>query len=208
MNHLVLASASPRRVDLLRQLGLDFEQIVSPVEEPPPAGDPVEHAEHSARLKALAVIDVLPDNLRAGPTHVIGADTVVCIDETLLGKPTTPDAARDMLGRLSGREHTVCTGLAVADTAGHVHTAAEVTRVSMAPLSTTQIAWYVDSGEPLDKAGSYGIQGLGARFIERIEGCYYNVVGLPLFRLTTLLAAAGFDVDTQPHSFPSPPDGP
>jgi len=112
-----------------------------------------------------------------------------------------------MLRLLSGRDHTVCTGLAVADTAGNVQTAAEVTRVFMAPLSDAQIAWYVASGEPLDKAGSYGIQGLGARFIERIEGCYYNVVGLPLFRLTTLLAAAGFDVDTPPHSDLSPPDG-
>lgn len=201
MTRIVLASASPRRVDLLRQLGLTFDQLVSPVEEPPPDGDPTEHAVHSARLKATAVVQILPPSQTPDTDRlVIGADTVVCIDDQLLGKPTSPADANRMLCLLSGREHTVCTGLAIAAADGSIHTAAEVTRVHVARLSPSEISWYVDSGEPLDKAGSYGIQGLGARFIERIDGCYYNVVGLPLYRLVTLLAAAGFDLNTQLNS--------
>ena len=190
---LVLASASPRRVALLKQVGLPFEQIVSPAPEPAPEGEAVEHAIHSARTKAEAVSENLP---RDRGTFVVGADTVVWLEDKLLGKPTSVDDAARMLGLLSGRQHSVCTGLCVLSPDGVAHEAAEVTRVHMTPLSESAITDYIESGEPLDKAGSYGIQGLGARFIERIEGCYYNVVGLPLHRLTTLLAAAGFDVDT------------
>ena len=194
IERLVLASASPRRVELLRQLGLQFEQIISPNPEPAPTGDPVDHAMQSAHSKAQAVANDLgnpPD------TCVIGADTVVAIGDTLLGKPTDPDDALRMLRLLGGRQHRVCTGVTVIDGQGVAHSATETTIVHMACLSDDVIISYVESGEPLDKAGSYGIQGLGARFIERIEGCYYNVVGLPLYRLTTLLAAAGFNVDTQ-----------
>lgn len=194
IERLVLASASPRRVELLQQLGLQFEQIASPNPEPAPAGDPVDHAMQSARTKAQAVADLLEN---PSATCVIGADTVVWIGDSLLGKPRSADDAKRMLRLLGGQQHCVCTGVTVIDGQGVSHSAAETTTVHMAPLTDDVIMSYIESGEPLDKAGSYGIQGLGARFIERIEGCYYNVVGLPLYRLTTLLAAAGFNVDTQ-----------
>lgn len=194
IERLVLASASPRRVELLQQLGLQFEQIVSPNPEPAPMGNPADHAMQSARTKAQAVADLLGNPT---DTCVLGADTVVCIGDTLLGKPTCTADARRMLRLLGGRQHYVCTGVTVIDGQGVSHSATETTTVHMAPLSDDLITSYVESGEPLDKAGSYGIQGLGARFIERIEGCYYNVVGLPLYRLTTLLVAAEFNVDTQ-----------
>ncbi len=191
---LVLASGSPRRVELLQQLGLRFEQTVSPVSEPALAGDPAKHAVESARTKAKAVHAILENRQ---DTCVIGADTVVCVDDCLLGKPTSAGDAARMLRMLSGRTHSVYTGLVVIDGRGVAHETTEKTSVQIIDLSDADIASYIESGEPLDKAGSYGIQGLGARFIERIEGCYYNVVGLPLYRLTTLLAAAGFDIDTQ-----------
>ncbi|HJP31166.1 MAG TPA: Maf family protein [Candidatus Latescibacteria bacterium] len=199
---LVLASASPRRVALLQQLQLPFEQIVSPVEEPPAQGDPETSAILSARTKAGAVADLLRDGRArlssSSPTPtshlVIGADTVVSCAGQLLGKPADEAEAAGMLRLLSGRQHTVCTGIAVVATDGEQE-ACEITRVLMKPLSETSIAAYVASGEPQGKAGSYAIQGLGARFIERVEGCYYNVVGLPLARLCCLLESAGFDLD-------------
>jgi len=195
---LVLASASPRRVELLQQLGLLFEQIVSPVDEPPPEGnDPGAWAVLSARAKANAVLDLISEDARAlaaGPRLVIGADTVVCCDDLLLGKPESEEDAVRMLRLLSGRDHTVCTGLAVI-AGGSEFCAAEVTRVHMTRLSPAAISAYVASGEPEGKAGSYAIQGLGGRFVERVEGCYYNVVGLPLSRLCSLLESAGYDLD-------------
>ena len=189
---LVLASASPRRVELLRQLGLSFEQIVSPAEEPSPQGaDPEAWAVLSARAKAEAVVRLLSDD----EDHlVIGADTVVCCDGQLLGKPEDDEDAARMLRLLSGRDHTVCTGVVVAGDRGR-HSTCEVTRVHMSPLSQIAIATYVASGEPQDKAGGYAIQGRGGRFVERVEGCYYNVVGLPLARLCSLLESAGYDLD-------------
>lgn len=193
---LVLASASPRRRELLQQLRLPFEQIVSPEQELPPQGSDGEHwAMHSARAKAAAVWRLL-QNSPFPPVDrlVIGADTVVCCDSELLGKPAHAEAATAMLMKLSGREHTVCTGVAVLG-AGIEHTACEVTRVYMGPLSPRAVAAYVASGEPDDKAGAYAIQGLGGRFVERVEGCYYNVVGLPLARLCALLESAGYDLD-------------
>jgi septum formation protein len=195
---LVLASASPRRAALLRQLGLAFEQVISPEPEPVPNGaPPAEFAATSARCKARAVHRLLA---AAEPPHpprlIVGADTVVCRGRALLGKPSDARAAEAMLASLAGRTHRVYTGVCVVAADGSEHTDAATTSVRMRPLSSAEIAAYVASGEPLDKAGAYGIQGLGARFIERIDGCYYNVVGLPLERLCRLLAAAGYRFPT------------
>ena len=197
---LVLGSASPRRADLLRQIGLDFVQVVSPEEEPPiEGGDPREHVLHSAAAKAAAVrrhVAATRPELRGAP--VLGADTVVVLGDTMLGKPDGPGGAASMLRRLSGRGHSVCTGLALFlpgdEGAAPVRECVE-TRVRFGRLTEGDIAAYVAGGEPLDKAGAYGIQGGGARFIEHIEGCYYNVVGLPLFRLCRILGQAGFDLN-------------
>lgn len=200
MPMLVLGSASPRRADLLRQIGLDFVQVVSPEEEPPIAGDdPQGHVRLSAEFKATAVrrhVAATRPDLAAAP--VIGADTVVVLDGQMLGKPDDPAEAAAMLRRLSGRDHSVCTGLALwlpGSDGGTLLQDCVETAVRFGRLDEADIAAYVAGGEPLDKAGAYGIQGGGARFIEHIEGCYYNVVGLPLFRLCRMLGQAGFDLN-------------
>ena len=191
---LVLGSASPRRCDLLRQLGLPFEQLVSPEEEPAPNGQPPDaHALHSARSKAQAVHRLLRQRDPNANAIVIGADTTVCIDDRILGKPADEATAAAMLQALSGRTHQVYTGLGLIAADGRSFEDVVVTAVHMRQLTQEDIETYVASGEPLDKAGAYGIQGLAARFIERIEGCYYNVVGLPLARLSALLEKAGYN---------------
>ena len=201
---IVLASASPRRAALLRQLHISFEQVVSPVEEPAPRGrDAGAFAVLSATAKASAVAALIGGAERAsearrrGPVLVIGADTVVCCGDRILGKPGSREDAVRTLRLLAGREHIVCTGVAIVGPApGRIDTACETSRVRLGAMSAAAIAAYVDSGEPLDKAGSYAIQGRGARFVERVEGCYYNVVGLPLARLCSLLESAGYDLDS------------
>lgn len=198
---LVLGSASPRRVALLRQLELEFVQLVSPSEEPTPGGQsPSEYAVESARVKAGAVAELVfssppPSVDVAAGAIVIGADTIVCVDGSILGKPTDGAHAAQMLRTLSGRSHEVYTGVALLHSNGAERSAWELTEVRMRPLAEQSIRSYVESGEPLDKAGAYGIQGLGARFIECISGCYYNVVGLPLARLCTMLEESGYDFD-------------
>jgi septum formation protein len=196
---LILGSASPRRVALLNQLQLDFVQLVSPAEEPAPGNrGPAEHVVESARLKAQAVAALAAS---APPTPldntagllIIGADTVVCVDGAILGKPTDETHAMHMLRTLSGRSHEVYTGVALRHSNGWEQSVWELTQVQMRKLTEQSIRSYVDSGEPLDKAGGYAIQGLGARFVEHISGCYYNVVGLPLARLCALLEEAGYD---------------
>jgi septum formation protein len=195
---LVLGSASPRRADLLRQLRLDFVQIVSPEEEPPiQGGAPQEHVTASAAAKAGAVrrfVEV--GHVDLVQAIVIGADTVVELEGQMLGKPADAAAAAQMLGHLSGRRHRVFTGVALSLADGTVLEDSVETQVQFGILSAADIAAYVASGEPLDKAGAYGIQGGGARFIERIDGCYYNVVGLPIFRLCQLLHQAGFEFNS------------
>ena len=193
--HLVLGSGSPRRVALLRQLELPFEQLVSTAPEPAPQdGDPEAHAIDAARVKARAVHRMVQERENGEhPTIVIGADTIVCLDGAILGKPEDAGDASRMLRALSGQTHQVYTGLALIRADGGERCDCAVTRVRMRRLSETDIRAYVRSGEPLDKAGAYGIQGLGARFIEYIEGCYYNVVGLPLARLSAMLEEAGYD---------------
>jgi septum formation protein len=180
----VLASASPRRRDLLPLLGHPFEVVPADVDETAPEGiEPSALVRHLAMEKAAAVSRTHPDAL------VLGADTVVVLDGEVLGKPSGPDEASDMLERLSGRRHTVVSGLALVHAAsGRRHEAHEAVDVFFGELTPAQIADYVASGSPLDKAGAYGIQDdRGALFVRRIEGDYYAVVGLPLFGLHRLL---------------------
>ena len=193
---LVLASASPRRRELLAQASFSFEVHPAHIPEEPLEGeDPFAYVTRLAREKAQVVFLELTDaNGTAGETRldtessmtVLGADTTVTLDNAILGKPEDAADAARMLRLLSGRTHRVITGVAVV-TAYGVEVAAEATAVSFLALSDEDIAAYVATGEPMDKAGAYAIQGRAARWIPRIEGCYFNVVGLPLALVTTLL---------------------
>ncbi len=178
---VVLASASPRRVALLRQVGLEFTIAdPGPDRDWPGAAEPRHGVRALALEKARRVAAGRPEAL------VIGADTVVVARGARLGKPADAAAAVEMLRRLHGRTHEVWTGLAVVR-GDEQRTAAEVTRVQFVRLSEAEIAEYVATGEPLDKAGAYGIQGMAAQLVRGIEGDYANVVGLPLARLRRLL---------------------
>jgi septum formation protein len=181
---LILASASPRRAELLRNAGISFTVDPAHVPEEPSRGEsPLAYAQRLARDKALAVLARHPEDT------VLGADTVVVVDEQLLEKPIdSADAAR-MLRLLSGRKHEVITGVCVANS-GFQQIVAEVTQVSFAPLSEDEIKAYVGTGEPMDKAGAYAIQGIASRWAKRINGCYFNVVGLPVPRVYELLQGA------------------
>ncbi|MFT5090936.1 MAG: septum formation protein [Candidatus Latescibacterota bacterium] len=195
MMRLVLASASPRRAELMRQIALPFEVLPSSYEEPSPEGWAPEHFVVDLALnKARSVQRVLHERGEADNAIVIGADTVVCREDAILGKPSSTADAVQMLRGLSGHRHQVYTGLALVAVNGRECSGYEMTEVKMGELSEADIAAYVASGEPLDKAGSYGIQGSAGRFIESVEGCYYNVVGLPLARLCALLNEMGYGV--------------
>ena len=178
---LILASQSPRRSELLRQIGLSFTVQVSQVEEKITEEDPRLAVQELARQKAAAVA--------AGQepgTLVIGADTVVVLEGKILGKPKDFQEACRMLEMLQGRDHLVYTGVALLEVSGEgirEKLFSQETRVRLYPMSQEEIRWYVSTGEPMDKAGAYGIQGQCARFVEGIEGDYYNVVGLPVGRL-------------------------
>ncbi len=178
---VVLASASPRRVALLRQVGLEFT-----VADPGPDRDWPGRAEPRHGVRALALEKARRVAGRRAGALVIGADTVVVARGVRLGKPAGVAEAVEMLRRLQGRTHEVWTGLAVVR-GDEQRTAAEVTRVQFVRLSEPEIAAYVATGEPLDKAGGYGIQGAAAQLVRRVEGDYSNVVGLPLARLRQLL---------------------
>jgi septum formation protein len=195
---LVLASASPRRQELLRNAGISFTVQAADVDETPLAGEaPRDCAERLARTKALAVWRLRPQDT------VLGADTIVVVDEAILGKPRDADDAARMLRLLSGRAHRVITGVCVVEAvvrgqlpvAGEVakgpgeilRTASETTRVTMSELSEDEIRGYVATGEPMDKAGAYAIQGIASRWIPRIEGDYSNVVGLPVALVYAML---------------------
>ncbi len=210
LSMLVLASASPRRRELLTQAGFSF--IVHPAqipEEPLPGEEPIAYVTRLALEKAQAVFNEITEasanetRASAGvpgpdygtgeemhsslqPLAVLGADTTVFLDDHILGKPEDAADAARMLRLLSGRAHFVATGVALI-AAHSAQAAAEVTRVEFLPLSEAEIAAYIASGEPMDKAGAYAIQGRAARWIPRIEGCYFNVVGLPIARVTALL---------------------
>ena len=190
---LILASASPRRAEILRDAGFTFKTLAAGVDETPHRGEsPAAHVKRLAVSKAL----VAAARVKHAAT-IIGADTVVVVGGKILGKPKSRADARRMLRLLSGRSHRVLTGLTVLRIAAgdasrprraHLQTAVETTRVWFAPLTSREIADYVATGEPADKAGAYAIQGRAGRFVTRIEGCYFNVVGLPLARLNRLLA--------------------
>jgi septum formation protein len=181
---LVLASGSPRRLELLRLVDLDPQVRVPEVDEQPRDGeDAVAYAARVARDKMDAV--------EAPGAVVLAADTTVILDGRPLGKPRDAQDATDMLRQLRGREHVVVTAVAVRDAQGAVTETAVHTRVTFAEISDQAIDWYVATGEPLDKAGAYGIQGRAAAFVQRIEGSWTNVVGLPLAQTCVLLRAAG-----------------
>lgn len=205
---LILASQSPRRAELLRNAGIAFEVRPADVDEQVRAGElPLEYVQRLAQEKALAVLATAP----AG-SIVLGADTTVAVDGECLGKPVSAEEARQMLARLSGRSHQVITGVCLAwRIAGQAEGAgparrpeelttgpavqfeveAEVTEVEFAAPGEEEIAAYVAGGEPMDKAGAYAIQGRASRWIPRIRGCYFNVVGLPVARVCAMLRRAG-----------------
>ncbi len=196
---LVLASASPRRRDLLAQAGYRFRVHPAHIpEDPLPGEDPVVYVTRLAREKAEAVFCQLTTNGGSEAIRldgksslaVLGADTTVTLDNTILGKPEDAADARRMLRLLSGRTHRVITGVALV-TAKGAEVAAEVTAVRFLTLSEAEIADYVAGGEPNDKAGAYAIQGRAATWIPRIEGCYFNVMGLPLALVSALLESCG-----------------
>lgn len=176
---LVLASASPRRSALLSQIGITFEVRPSDIVEPPPnihLNTPA--SEVTQKLALLKAVDVAQHFNEA---IILGADTLVSLEGKLLGKPTDDTEAFEMLTHLSGTCHEVVTGVALVDAGtGRESVWAETTQVYFRELHSTEIATYIASGETSDKAGAYGIQGRGAAFVRRIEGCYFNVVGLPL----------------------------
>lgn len=181
---LILASGSPRRRELLTQAGYEFSVHPAEIDEAVRAGEaPMAYVTRLAREKAEAVF-----SQRAGAAGlaVLGADTSVVVDGEILGKPRDADDAARMLRMLGGRTHEVITGVCVV-TAERVEVAAEVTMVEFLPLSESDIAAYVATGEPMDKAGAYGIQGRAARWIPRIQGCYFNVVGLPVALVSAML---------------------
>lgn len=178
---MILASASPRRAALLTRAGYAFDVVPANVDESRQPGEPArEYVDRLARRKAAAVAARHTDRI------VIGADTTVVVEGAVLGKPRDAGDAGRMLRRLSGRAHQVLTGVAV-QRAERCVSAVESTVVHFAELDEAQIAWYVGTGEPSDKAGAYGLQGRGARFVTRIEGSRSNVVGLPLARLDQLI---------------------
>jgi septum formation protein len=212
---LILASASPRRAELLRAAGIEFDVIAVDVGESVlPGESPEQHVRRLAEAKARAVLAM------TGHRPVLGADTVVVVDDDILGKPRDSDDARRMLRLLSGRQHVVMTGVCLmmpggpakaghdrmegpaeaghpdrvegpANAGHHVHVDVAATTVEFAPMSDAEIEWYVASGEPADKAGAYGVQGLASRFVTRIEGSYSNVVGLPVAVVHRLCKGAG-----------------
>lgn len=184
--NILLASASPRRRQLLEQVGLRFSVQVSEVPEVINSRlTPAEAAVSLAADKAAAVA-----GCAALPSVVIGADTIVVFENQIFGKPADAAAAKGMLSRLSGQQHKVITGIAVAAN-GELYTDYVETLVQFRHLTASEIDRYIATGEPMDKAGAYAIQGLGALFVERIEGCYANVVGLPLVALSRLLLQVG-----------------
>ena len=197
---LILASASPRRRELLTQAGLSFTAEAADLnEDRMPNEAAAAYVQRLAEEKAHAVWTLhqnadTPDD----PLIVLGADTCVVCDSQILGKPVDTADARHMLELLSGRTHAVLTGIAAVTRRGTLRDL-DITQVTFNVLKDPEIAQYIASGEPLDKAGAYGIQGYAARWIPRIEGCYFNVVGLPIARTIALLAEAAASEDSKPQ---------
>jgi septum formation protein len=184
---IVLASASPRRHELLAQLGVRFEVLDADIDESRmPGEDPDVYAERLARAKAVAGW-----RLAGGERPTLGADTIVVLDEDILLKPRSRDEAARMLRRLSGRTHRVISAVALAMDPDTVNSRINRTRVTFADLPEPWIADYCAGDEPMDKAGAYAVQGLAARWIRHIDGSFSGVMGLPLFETAALLADAG-----------------
>ena len=182
---LILASSSPRRKTILEMIGIPFRQVPGSIAEEDLSGGPEYVVEHRAMMKARQVSAEYPGN------PVLGADTMVGLDNRLLGKPATHAEAVDILCMLSGRWHTVYGGVALIwEERGIEFGFSEETSVRFRKLSKAEIEAYADTGEPMDKAGAYGIQGVGSLLIDRIEGCYFNVMGLPVARFVMELRRA------------------
>jgi septum formation protein len=189
---IILASSSPRRAEILRDAEIEFEICPTELDETPLPGETARAmVARLAEAKARAVAESI--DAGTGDCIVIGADTTVEMNGEILGKPRDSGEAREMLAKLSGNTHRVLTGIFLQRLPEETTRAAvEVSEVTFAPLSEKEIADYAASGEPLGKAGAYAIQGIASRFISRIEGCYFNVVGLPLARLHELLRELGW----------------
>lgn len=185
---IVLASTSPRRIGLLRQVGLEFTAVDPGGDESSTNPDPRRRVMENALSKAERVAE------RNGEALVMAADTVVYIDGVILGKPRSKDDAADMLRRLSGNVHKVFTGVAVIHPKAGRFIDFEETLVHLRRLSEEEILRYVEGGEPMDKAGSYAIQGYGAVFVDRVVGCFHNVMGLPLALLSKMLRDTGVEL--------------
>ncbi len=188
--NIILASASPRRKQLLEQVGCTFQVIPSTKEEPKLDHlPPHEGVMLLARQKAEDTANTIQSGI------VIGADTIVATGRHILGKPRDEEEAFAMLSKLQGKRHDVYTGICVIrQPEGKTITEYEKTAVYFAPMSREEILGYIATGEPMDKAGAYGIQGYGAVYIQKVEGCYFNVMGLPLHRLHGMLKNMGYDV--------------
>jgi septum formation protein len=183
---LVLASGSPRRADLFAQLGLRFESVAPDIDETRrPGEEPSAYVERIAREKAAEVA--------APETVVVAGDTAVVYEGHLMGKPAHPEEARAMLRRIQGDTHEVVTGLAVA-AEGETHSLIDVTEVRMLAMTDSEINDYVDTGEPMDKAGAYALQGRGGVYVESVQGSPYTVIGLPIHLLPRLLSRVGVDL--------------
>jgi septum formation protein len=192
---LILASSSPRRAEILRDAGISFSVLSSAIDETPfPGETPQQHVQRLADAKGELVA------ARAvGPSLIISADTVVVLDGQILGKPRSTDEARHMLELFSGRTHSVVTGVAVLRLPEMERRQfVETTLVHFTQLSRDEISRYLATAEPYDKAGAYAIQGRAGRYIPRIEGCYYNVVGLPLAHLISTLHELGWSEESEP----------
>lgn len=186
MKRIILASASPRRKELLEQIGLTFEVTVSNVPEVITKSEPSEVVEELSVQKAKAAAQA---QMKEGAAIVIGADTIVCQDGKIMGKPKDKEDAAKMLKRLAGNTHSVFTGVTVIEDGVTVRTFSCETKVRVYPMTEQEIWDYIETGEPMDKAGAYGIQGRFAAWIEGIEGDYNNVVGLPVSALWQVLKA-------------------
>ncbi|MGM0598928.1 MAG: Maf family protein [Candidatus Rifleibacteriota bacterium] len=190
---LYLASKSPRRREILTNLDIDFEVIDSDYEEKFSDVVGLKPEEQAAKLAGFKAFHA-SSNLREG--IVTGADTIVVKGDTILGKPENDQQAREMLHSLSGNDHKVITGIAVVDVAGlKTLSHAEITKVSFRDLSSRDVEFYLDTKEPFDKAGAYGIQGHAGLFVDRIEGCYFNVVGFPVVAFRNLILKLGYDLN-------------
>ncbi|MBC8207682.1 MAG: septum formation inhibitor Maf [Desulfobulbaceae bacterium] len=187
---LILASASPRRQQFLTELGLEYQVQAAEINETPHSGElPLDFVRRMAREKAMVVAESFPQH------WIAAADTIVVLEGEILGKPASAHGAQEMLMRLSGREHVVLTGFSlVAKNWGVAEVSSVATRVVFQPFSAREAQAYVATGEPMDKAGSYGIQGLGAFLVKELRGSYTNVVGLPLVEFLHLLQKHGVAV--------------